>query len=148
MKRTKLKAFRALQDLTQEEMGIKLGLTSVGYGQIEKGRRQGNIEFWKKLKKEFNLSASEAWVLMTNEDDVQEKVMEDKKYKKLLNLVLDKLEKMEQEVSLKDYKIKELKAEIERIRKNTTTDIETRQEANMVEIQDGLNNRQFALYKK
>ena len=70
MKRTKLKAFRALQDLTQEEMGIKLGLTSVGYGQIEKGRRQGNIEFWKKLKKEFNLSASEAWVLMTNEDDV------------------------------------------------------------------------------
>ena len=52
--------------------------------------------------------------------------MEDKKYKKLLNLVLDKLEKMEQEVSLKDYKIKELKAEIERIRKNTSTGVETR----------------------
>lgn len=67
MKRTKLKAFRIMKDLTQEEMGKKLGCSGQHYGYIEQGTRQGTWKFWQTLKVEFNLSASEIWALITNE---------------------------------------------------------------------------------
>ncbi|MDE6880200.1 MAG: helix-turn-helix transcriptional regulator [Oscillospiraceae bacterium] len=53
--RKKLKAARWAADLTQQQMADKLGLSLIGYRQIECGKRIGKIETWDKLEDLFNI---------------------------------------------------------------------------------------------
>lgn len=53
--RKKLKAARWAADLTQQALADKLGLSLIGYRQIESGKRIGKIETWDKLEDLFNI---------------------------------------------------------------------------------------------
>lgn len=48
--RRNLKRARISAGLTQREMADKLGLSAIGYRQIESGTRIGKIETWDKLE--------------------------------------------------------------------------------------------------
>lgn len=51
--RKNLKLLRVEHDLTQAQMAERLGVSSRCYGSIEKGRSNGELDFWLKLKAEF-----------------------------------------------------------------------------------------------
>lgn len=68
MVRRRLKALRALHDLTQNEMAERCGVTRTVYGKIEQGKLKGSSEFWIKVKHEFCLTAEEAWRAEYEED--------------------------------------------------------------------------------
>lgn len=53
--RENLKAARKAAGMTQQQMANKLGLTLIGYSQIERGSRLGKIETWDKLEDIFNI---------------------------------------------------------------------------------------------
>lgn len=48
--RKNLQKARKDAGLTQQEMADKLGLSLIGYSQIERGKRIGKIETWDKLE--------------------------------------------------------------------------------------------------
>ena len=53
--RTKLKDARRAAGRTQQALADKLGLSLIGYRQIENGKRIGKIETWDKLEDLFNI---------------------------------------------------------------------------------------------
>jgi len=53
--REKLRDARKAAGLTQQQMADKLGLTLIGYRQIESGKRIGRIETWDKLEDIFGI---------------------------------------------------------------------------------------------
>lgn len=53
--RTELKRLRVTNFLTQEKMAKKCGTSRNNYSFIEKGKREGNANFWFTLQKEFNV---------------------------------------------------------------------------------------------
>lgn len=63
MKRKKLRLFRLAQDLTQEEMAKRCGVSRVSYIKIERGERNPRPEFWLKLQSEFNISDADMFPL-------------------------------------------------------------------------------------
>lgn len=63
-----LKIIRVKNGLTQEEMARKLGMSRQNYGLIETGKAPGNIRFWSKLQKTFNLSGEEMWSVISDKD--------------------------------------------------------------------------------
>lgn len=63
-KRLKLKAFRALRGLSQDEMSKKIGCTRSRYTGIETGRRDGSPEFWRAMQAAFDIPDAEMWGLM------------------------------------------------------------------------------------
>lgn len=65
--RHELKVFRVKQNLKQEEMAAKLGVTTGTYSKIENGKSRGSQEFWLKLQNEFNLEGGEVWKLQINQ---------------------------------------------------------------------------------
>ncbi len=65
--RHELKIFRVTQNLKQEEMAAKLGVTTSTYSKIENGKARGSQAFWLKLQSEFNLEGGEVWNLQTNQ---------------------------------------------------------------------------------
>lgn len=62
--RTNLKVLRVREGLTQEEMSEKLGISRVTYSFIERGERQGNYEFWKRVQETFNIPDKRMYSLM------------------------------------------------------------------------------------
>lgn len=70
-KRTALIALRARHGLTQEQMAERLEITRAAYSQIEIGGRDGRFSFWQRLQKEFNLTDSETWAILKNENGKQ-----------------------------------------------------------------------------
>lgn len=62
--KTKLKVLRVKEDLTQDEMAKKLGVSRQTYQAIESGERRGSEEFWLSVHGVFNVPASEMWELM------------------------------------------------------------------------------------
>lgn len=59
--RTALKAFRVIQNLTQQQAAEKIGITRNAYLQIEYGTRAGTLSFWQKFQKAFNVPDNEMW---------------------------------------------------------------------------------------
>lgn len=69
MKRIKLKMFRTSLDLSQEDMAKVLGVSRSQYSQIENGKRDGTLSFWKKLQRVFDISDEDMWALAKRKDD-------------------------------------------------------------------------------
>ncbi len=65
--RHELKVFRVKQNLNQEQMADKLGVSKGTYSRIENGKMRGSQAFWLKLQSEFNLEGGEVWNLQTNQ---------------------------------------------------------------------------------
>ena len=65
--RLKLKTFRVSQNLTQEQMAAKMGVSVSTYNLIENGARRGSQAFWVKLQKEFNLEGGYVWLLQSEQ---------------------------------------------------------------------------------
>ena len=64
---TSLKILRVRQGLTQEEMARKLTMSRQAYAKIENGLGDGNITFWSKVQRTFNISSEEMWDLINDE---------------------------------------------------------------------------------
>lgn len=62
--RTDLKVLRVKNNLTQQEMADKLDVSLTTYSFIENGKQSGKVEFWKKVKEAFNLTADELVKMM------------------------------------------------------------------------------------
>lgn len=63
---TSLKILRVRQGLTQEEMARKLTMSRQAYAKIENGLGDGNITFWSKVQRIFNISSEEMWDLIND----------------------------------------------------------------------------------
>lgn len=66
--RTNLKVFRVKQNMTQDDFAEKLGISRSCYALIEKGKRNGTLEFWNKIHKVFNVPTDEMWDLLKNDE--------------------------------------------------------------------------------
>ncbi len=62
-----LKIIRVRYGLTQEEMARKLTMSRQAYAKIENGQGDGNITFWSKVQRTFNISSEEMWDLINDE---------------------------------------------------------------------------------
>jgi DNA-binding XRE family transcriptional regulator len=51
--RKNLKMLRIENDLTQEQMAERLGVTRVTYANVENGKSKGSITFWLAVEREF-----------------------------------------------------------------------------------------------
>lgn len=71
-KRLKLKSLRASKGLTQGELAQALGVSIACYNRIEQGNRDGSIKFWASVKDYFELSSSEVWGLMYENNETKE----------------------------------------------------------------------------
>lgn len=63
-----LKILRVKNELTQEQMAKKLGLSHPNYQMIESGKRKGKISFWKKVYETFEVSAEEIVKIMFTQE--------------------------------------------------------------------------------
>lgn len=64
--RHELKVFRVMQNLTQDEMAAKTGVSRATYNLIENGNRRGSQEFWENLQHTFKLEDGQVWNLQKN----------------------------------------------------------------------------------
>lgn len=69
-----LKILRVRYGLTQEEMAEKLGMSRQAYAKVETGGGMGNIQFWSKVQKAFDLSSEGMWDLINDEAEESAKV--------------------------------------------------------------------------
>jgi len=65
--RKNLKIFRVQNDLSQQEMSERIGVTRATYSAVEKGIREGRRTFWSKLQQAFNIPDGEMWALQKDE---------------------------------------------------------------------------------
>jgi len=63
---TSLKILRVRHGLSQEEMAKKLTMSRQAYAKIENGQGDGNITFWSKVQRTFNISSTEMWDLIND----------------------------------------------------------------------------------
>lgn len=64
--RQELKLFRVKQNLTQQQIAKKLGVSYATYNLIENGSRRGSQEFWVKLQETFKIDDGEIWRMQKN----------------------------------------------------------------------------------
>lgn len=69
-----LKILRVRQGLTQEEMARKLTMSRQAYAKIENGLGDGNITFWSKVQRTFNISSEEMWDLINDQAEERAQV--------------------------------------------------------------------------
>lgn len=69
-----LTVLRAKNGLTKEEMATKLGMSRQAYSSIENGKIRGNIKFWGKVQKVFNIPSEEMWNLVNGNIEEHAKV--------------------------------------------------------------------------
>lgn len=81
----KIKEYRESLNLTQKELGEKLGLSSVAILKYEKGLSQPSVDTLKNLSKIFAVSVD---TIIDNECDMLDLRKLDDKTKTLLNLIL------------------------------------------------------------
>ena len=62
-----LKVLRVRNGLTQEEMARKLAMSRQAYAKIENGLGDGNISFWSRVQRTFNISSEEMWDLINDQ---------------------------------------------------------------------------------
>lgn len=77
MKNLRLIGFREEKRLTQGDLAEKIGYTKGLVCLIELGKRKGNIGFWLRLQKAFNLSNDDLVYLMEGATDDREKTSKD-----------------------------------------------------------------------
>ena len=65
--RHELKVFRVEQNLNQNEMAAKTGVSVGTYSRIENGKMRGSQEFWVKLQQVFKLEDGKVWSLQKNQ---------------------------------------------------------------------------------
>lgn len=65
--RHELKIFRVEQNLKQEEMAAKLGVSTSTYNRIELGETRGSQMFWVTLQEVFKLEDGKVWSLQKNQ---------------------------------------------------------------------------------
>ena len=70
--RKELKRMRVSNFLTQENMAKRCGTSRNNYSFIEKGKREGSVEFWLTLAQEFKLTIDELEELRKNESEEAE----------------------------------------------------------------------------
>ena len=63
--RIELKLLRVKNQLTQQQLAQKLGVSCTMYNLIERGQRKGSIDFWTKIQQLFNVSDADMWKLYT-----------------------------------------------------------------------------------
>lgn len=68
-KRTSLKVFRIMRNLTQAEFAEKLGYSRSQYALIEQGKRNGTQDFWQKLQEVFSVNDCAMWELMKTDEE-------------------------------------------------------------------------------
>lgn len=54
--REKLRKAREEHNMTQEQVAEKIGITPIGYWQIENGKRVGKVATWDKLEDLFGIN--------------------------------------------------------------------------------------------
>lgn len=59
--RQKLKLFRVKQNLTQQQIAEKTGVSYATYNLIENGGRRGSQEFWETLQDTYKIDDGEIW---------------------------------------------------------------------------------------
>ncbi len=74
MENKSLKILRVRHDLTQGEMAQKLNMSRQAYAKIENGLGDGNITFWSKVQRTFNISSEEMWDLINDGQKERAKV--------------------------------------------------------------------------
>lgn len=67
-KRKKLKLFRVERDLNQGDMSAKIGFSRSLYTLIERGERDGSLDFWQSFQRAFNVSDADMWGFMKREE--------------------------------------------------------------------------------
>ena len=72
MSRHNLYMFRHDRKLAQYKMADMMGVSRATYCHIEKGIRQGSVQFWFTLKRTFNLTDEEIYDLMKIEEKEDE----------------------------------------------------------------------------
>lgn len=75
MKRNRtLKLLRVKLGYTQEEMAEKIGISRQNYARYEVEGVKGNVSFWIKVQKAFNLSGEEMWELINDQTEERAQV--------------------------------------------------------------------------
>lgn len=64
--RQELKLFRVKQNLTQQQIAEKTGVSYATYNLIENGSRRGSLDFWVKLQENFKIEDGEIWRMQKN----------------------------------------------------------------------------------
>lgn len=64
VKRYNLYMLRCKYMLTQAEFAAKVGVSSRGYQNIERGKRYGTGAFWAAVQREFNIADEDMYKLM------------------------------------------------------------------------------------
>lgn len=62
--RTNLKVLRVSRRMNQAELAELIGVSRATYSNVERGKRNGSIEFWSTLKNTFDIADSDMWRLM------------------------------------------------------------------------------------
>ena len=66
--RIELKLLRVKNQLTQQQLAEKLGVSYATYNLIERGQRKGSTEVWTKIQQLFNISDADMWKLYANKE--------------------------------------------------------------------------------
>lgn len=64
--RMKLKLLRVANNMTQGDIARLCGVSVLVYRDIEKGRADGKVEFWRKLQELFDLPSADVWGMMND----------------------------------------------------------------------------------
>ena len=64
--RQELKLLRVKQNLTQQQIAEKTGVSYATYNLIENGSRRGSQEFWVNLQEAFKIEDGELWRMQKN----------------------------------------------------------------------------------
>lgn len=67
--RTNLKVLRVSRRMNQAELAELIGVSRATYSNVERGKRNGSIEFWSTLKNTFDIADSDMWRLMRKDGD-------------------------------------------------------------------------------
>ena len=70
--RQNLKEARQKAGMTQKQVAEYLGITEIGYRQIESGKRTGTIQTWDKLEDLFNVHQRKLREISKNHHDQEE----------------------------------------------------------------------------
>lgn len=60
--KNRLKVYRAMHDLTQEELAVKLGVTRATINSIEKGRYDPSLKLAFQIARYFNVTIEELFI--------------------------------------------------------------------------------------
>ena len=55
--------------MNQAELAELIGVSRATYSNVERGKRNGSIEFWSTLKNIFDIADSDMWRLMRKDGD-------------------------------------------------------------------------------